>query len=54
VRKVMPDGTIVVGVAEVPAPAHAPAPAPASADVATRIAALRARLNGGAFRPVGR
>lgn len=55
VRRVLSDGTVVVGVAEAPAvPVSVVVSAPAvPADVAARVAALRARLSGGAFRPVG-
>lgn len=55
VRRVLPDGTVMVGIAEAPAVAASVAvSAPVvPSDVAARVAALRARLNGGAFRPVG-
>jgi hypothetical protein len=49
VRRVMPDGTVVVGVAEAP---PAPPPPPEVMEARERVAALRARLAGGAFRPL--
>lgn len=49
VRRVMPDGTVVVGVAEAPL---SPPPPPEAVEARERVAALRARLAGGAFRPL--
>jgi hypothetical protein len=49
VRRVMPDGTVMVGVAEAP---PLPPPPPDVVEARERVAALRARLAGGAFRPL--
>jgi len=49
VRRVLPDGTVMVGVAEAP---PSPPPPPDVAEARERVAALRARLAGGAFRPL--